>query len=100
MRDLAGLAAADFEPLVGSDFAVPVPGTDGGFFPLRLIGVEKLQGPPGHRQAFSLQFEGPGAPLFGHSVQRLVHPGLGELEVFLGPVGVTPTGVAYEAVFS
>ena len=44
-------------------------------------------------------FSGPVRPMLDQAVHPLSHPDLGELEVFLVPVGADGDGVQYEAVF-
>ena len=110
MRDLAALTAADFEPLVGTDFQVSgadVPGPDASAPPpatvlvIRLVQVQLLRERTGHRrQPFVLRFTGPASPVLAQQIQRLSHAEMGELEFFLGPVVSDPPGVTYEAVFN
>ena len=63
-----------------------------------LAGIRRRSGPPGFREPFSLEFLGP-PPAHGQGRYRLSHPGLGDLEVFLVPVGASDAGVAYEVSF-
>jgi hypothetical protein len=58
-------------------------------------------GPEGQqRRQFSLVFRtGPGAP-WSQGIRRLTHETLGELELFLVPIGSDATGVRYEAAFA
>jgi hypothetical protein len=108
VRDLAALTAADFEPLVGTDFQVSgadVPGPDASAPPapvlvIRLVEVQLLRERPGHRQPFALRFTGPASPVLAQQIQRLSHAEMGELEFFLGPVVSDAPGVTYEAVFN
>lgn len=55
---------------------------------------------PGGRRPFALLFRGPSEAPLGQGVHPLRHPELGELPLFLVPVGAGPDGVRYEAVFS
>lgn len=98
MRDLSSLTAADFQPAVGTVFEVH----HGAAEPLRirLIEVVAFGERPGHRQPFALRFEGPESPVLEQVTHRVVHPHVGELELFLGPVQSGSEGVRYEAVFS
>jgi hypothetical protein len=114
VRDLAALTAADFEPLIGTDFEVfasPVPGCDlpGSEMPgppgapvlvIRLVEVHLLPEWPGHRQPFVLHFTGPASPVLAQQIHRLTHSSMGELELFLGPVVSATPGITYEAVFA
>jgi len=50
---------------------------------------------------FALEFVGPSKPVLEQRIHGLGHPALGELEIFLVPIGVDPDGgVRYEAVFN
>ena len=124
MRDLAVLTAADFEPLIGTDFQVfgfevygfevydlkvpgsDVPGPDASGPPpapvlvISLVEVQLLGERPGHRQPFVLHFAGPASPVLGQQVHRLSNAEMGELEFFLGPVMSDGPGITYEAVFN
>ncbi len=68
--------------------------------PIRLIDVVTFGERPGYRQPFALRFEGPDSPVLAHVTHRLVHPDLGELELFLGPIQSCSGGITYEAVFN
>lgn len=49
---------------------------------------------------FSLIFVGPASPFYPQRIYRLSHEKLGELELFLVPVGPDANGMLYEAVFN
>ena len=109
MPDLGALTAGDFEPFIGTDFEVfdiQVPGRETPGPPaalalvVRLVEVQLLRERPGHRQPFALHFTGPTSPVLAHQVHRLSHAGMGELELFLGPVVSDAPGITYEAVFT
>ena len=98
MRDLGSLTSADFRPAIGSVFDVHYGGAEP--LPIRLIEVVSFGERPGYRQPFALRFEGPGSPVLAQVTHHIVHPDLGELELFLGPVQSASEGVTYEAVFN
>jgi hypothetical protein len=54
----------------------------------------------GHREAYSLLFLGPPQPVLPQRIYRLSHDGLGELDIFLVPVGPHENEMGYEAVFT
>lgn len=54
----------------------------------------------GGREAFSLLFLGPLQPILPQRIYRLSHDGLGELDIFLVPIGPQADGMGYEAVFT
>ncbi len=98
MRKLASLTAADFEPAVESVFAI----VDEPSAPLelRLTEVTSLGERPGHRRPFSLRLRGPLTPALGQGTRRLLHPDMGELEIFLVPTASDADGMSYQAVFA
>lgn len=58
-------------------------------------------GPEGQeRRQFSLVFLGPVTPVLPQATYRVVHAELGELELFLVPVGSGDEGMLYEAAFA
>lgn len=59
------------------------------------------RGPDGEtRSQFSLLFEGPAMPRLDQRIHQVRHPELGELAVFLVPVGPHGDGMGYEAAFA
>jgi hypothetical protein len=52
------------------------------------------------QEVFSLFFHGPPDPFVQQGTHRLRHGGLGELELFLVPVGQDKDGFQYEAAFN
>lgn len=72
---------------------------------LRLIEVQSLSESarvPEGREPFSAIFLGPKEPIFGQQIVRLTHSTLGDLDLFLVPLGpdIENRGIRYEAVFS
>ena len=58
-------------------------------------------GPAERRKApFSLVFRGPMDPLLPQRIYRFEHESLGELEIFIVPIGPDSEGMRYEAVFN
>ncbi len=94
--DFAGREGERFDASVGGDTVVP------------LVLVEATEsaldggaGPEGQvRRQFTLTFEGPAAPVHPQGTYLLDHADLGELEIFLVPVGADDEGVRYEAAFA
>ena len=64
-------------------------------------GVSATSGPAreGGRQPFSLLFRGPTEHRLEQATYPLEHPQLGTVEIFMVPVGVSGSGLEYEAVF-
>ncbi|HEY7589554.1 MAG TPA: hypothetical protein VH723_01040 [Candidatus Limnocylindrales bacterium] len=69
---------------------------------LRLVEVRSLGHQPGapRPHPFALDFTGPREPFLDQRIHRLRHGALGELEIFLVPIGVDADGARYEAVFN
>lgn len=103
MSELRWLSHGDFAPHIGDRFEVS---TEGGSIDLELVEATESDQPGGDgpngekRQQFSLLFRGPGTPALDQSIHRLSHAGLGELELFLVPIGPHRDGMGYEAVFA
>ncbi len=98
---MAGALTIDtFRPHAGSTFVLHA--TPEHRFELALIGVRALgSGSHGSREPFALDFRGTaGAPTLAQQTYRLSHEELGDQEIFLVPVGVTPEGADYEAIFT
>lgn len=72
---------------------------------LELVSIEDLTPVYVHtrgleRVPFSAQFRGPRSPWARQHTYRLQNATLGELEIFLVPLGPDQQGMIYEAVFS
>jgi len=68
-------------------------------FDLELTEVSELKAAQG-QETFSLLFHGPGERFIAQAIHRLHHGRLGELELFLVPVGKVGASFQYEAVFN
>ena len=66
---------------------------------LELSAVSELQA-SARQQAFSVFFLGPADRLMPQHVYHLSHAQLGELDLFLVPIGKQERGYEYEAVFN
>jgi hypothetical protein len=72
-----------------------------GFDPQALDLVEFIDGhSTATQEQFSLRFRGDRAMVFPQRIYRLTHDAIGELELFLVPIGRDDTGTFYEAVFN
>lgn len=54
----------------------------------------------GRRDPYSLVFRGPSAPVLPQRIYRLRHDRMGDLELFLVPIGPDSEGMRYEAIFT
>ena len=100
VRDLSGMTVADFTPHVGTAFIASAP--DGAAIEL-VLGEASLSTPgaaPNARKPFSLVFEGPFEPMLEQAIHHLGHAALGELDLFLVPIGADADRVRYQAVFT
>ena len=86
-----------FKPYTDSEFQVlddpSVP------FDIKLVEVSD-RGSSLRQEVFALLFNGPAAHFMKQGIHRLSHSGLGELQLFLVPVGQDEQGFQYEAVFN
>jgi uncharacterized protein DUF6916 len=104
VADLDWLTYADFAGRVGDSFDVT--GDGRAALPIELVEATEStepggQGPDGRtRKQFSLVFRGPASTYLPQATYRLSHAELGELDVFLVPVGTEPDGLRYQAAFA
>ncbi|HEY0545748.1 MAG TPA: hypothetical protein VGC91_10255 [Pyrinomonadaceae bacterium] len=68
-------------------------------FELELVNISEGVSTPEQEQ-FSLIFRGPLETPFRQGMQRLEHERMGELRLFLVPIGREPDGMVYEAAFN
>lgn len=94
MLDLATLTPEQFDPLVGTRFAVNDIADV-----LELVNVARLNSPSPRPQPFSLTFASRTHKLTQDTF-RLGHVDLGTLDVFLVPLQPDARGGLYEAVFN
>lgn len=98
MDALSSLTAATFRDRVGEGFATE---PDGPVLELAEVVEQPQHAAPGSgRTPFALLFRGPADRPLPQGTQPLRHAELGELALFLVPVGSGPDGMRYEAVFS
>jgi predicted transcriptional regulator len=95
--ELASLEIADFAPHRDTVFELQ---TSDGVVPLKLVKVDPAGNSGRAGGAFSLLFAAPKGPWLPQAVYLLRHPSLGNLEIFLVPVGPQPEGNGYHAVFA
>ncbi len=94
---LEELHADRFAEYINSEFQVldylPVQ------FALRMVEVQERSKSP-QQEIFALLFHGPGQYFMPQGIHKLKHSQLGEIDLFLVPVGQDPQGFQYEAVFN
>jgi hypothetical protein len=92
-----------FEALLNHRFDMKF--DDGSRLELTLVVVEALPSHPRgndrpKRKPFSLVFRGPFTPLLRQQIYALEQETLGEISIFLVPIGPDEAGQRYEAVFN
>lgn len=96
--DLAAVGPADFREHVGEEFVLAA--GEGVSFGVELVAVDVAPGAGEHERPFAVVFAGGPNPPMPQAIQRLTHPSVGELELFLVAIGPGPDGRhRYEAVF-
>jgi hypothetical protein len=101
MTDLNTITLEDFEPCLGQTFRVTPENADG--LELELTQVKPLGNAgleAGVRQPFSLLFRGPLEPVLAQQLFRIENSNLGELALFLVPIGPDENGMLYDATFN
>jgi hypothetical protein len=91
------LNAKAFADQLHTEFSVCLPGAEP--LPIRLYEVAEENSSPKIEQ-FSLLFRGPLVPHCAQGIYSLQHEKMGELSLFLVPVGPDGEGMRYQAVFS
>jgi hypothetical protein len=94
------LTFEDFSPHIDSSFAVDLGECRMG---LTLTEAEKqpVHPYPGMaREPFSLTFCSDTQTVLPQQIYTLSHPSMGDVEIFLVPIGRDPAGVRYQAVYN
>lgn len=96
---LETLTAESFTPHVDTPFRVEAGGPE---LEIKLSHVNVLGGASGSRdrRPFELLFHGPLRPILPQQIYRLQHAALGDLEIFIVPLGPDAEGMRYEAIFT
>jgi hypothetical protein len=95
--DPADYKYATFAPLAGSAFEVRHEGKP--VMVIQLVSV--TAGPKSDRvDQFSLLFHGPAKPILAQQTVQVHHDVIGDLSLFLVPLGVDGDAVRYESIFS
>ena len=89
-------------PLIGSAFRITVP--ERGDIGLKIIDVckvmERVKSPRLKREPFSIYLLGPSDVRFSQGTYPFSHDELGELEMFIVPLGPKNGGNQYEVIFT
>jgi hypothetical protein len=95
------LTSADFYMHLNETFTLSRP--DGRQHALTLVKVTELgeeQGESERRRPFSLIFRGPLDLQMPQQIYALTHPQMGNLQIFIVPIGPDQAGQCYEAIFN
>lgn len=71
-------------------------------YPLKLISVDRhsTSATVGEHETFSVLFRGDSNTVLAQQIYRIKHDTLGDMELFIVPVGPDEEGMCYEAVFA
>lgn len=84
---------------LAQDFQVGLAGVDA--LTMRLVSVKGFQhSSDPSREAYSLLFCGPSQPILPQRTYRIANDAMGELDIFLVPIGPQRDGFGYEAIFN
>ena len=92
------LKLEDFYDKIGDKFKLRLESGDP--TEIELIEAVGTGGNPLERPPFSIVFRIPEGVIHGQRIYRLEHAELGELDLFLVPLGPGETGMRWEAVFT
>ena len=100
---LEKLTSADFTPLLNQNFNISAEGMDSTtavLIDLTELGQEPGEDDIANRRAFSLVFRTEGEDYLPQQIYKVSHDTLGELDIFLVPLGPDKIGMKYEAMFT
>jgi hypothetical protein len=96
---LERMKIADFEQRVGEKFTAKA--ADGRKLTLTLTSVDALPSPRrGRRKAFSLEFRDTAQDHVPQQTLAVKNAKMGSFELFVVPLGPSPDGMRYEAIFT
>lgn len=99
MADLETLTKDHFAAHVGDEFRLRS-GESIVVLTVRTVDGADTRWDPAGREAFSVLFGGPPGPALPQAIYRIEHELLGDLDLFLVPLGPDADGQRYEAVFT
>lgn len=91
------LTKSMFERNMNTKFRLTAPGLEQ--YPLDLVRLDDGFSNPRQEQ-FSVTFRGSGQWILPQQIYSMEHDDIGELDLFLVPIGRDESGVYYEAVFN
>ena len=89
----------DFNGCINQPFTLEL---DNASVPLTLVSVDRLGNSASvdDREVFSVIFRGDKDPVLQQQIYRISNDTLGEMDLFIVPIGPDDQGMRYEAVFS
>ena len=96
---ISSLSRSRFEGALQTAFEIRPSEGDGEPFSARLVEVKGRPAPPG-REQFSVLLVGPAEPIWPQGTYRVTPPAVGEVDLFMVPVGRGSEGIEYEVCFS
>lgn len=97
---LESLTSDDFEPRLNEAFQASLSDRQVVLTLARVDVMDERYSRPGARFAFSLTFHGPIEPLLPQGTYSINNETLGELALFIVPLGPGEEGLRYEVVFT
>ena len=97
---LVELKNTDFQPHINSEFTSITKNGNTKAFELLEVTNLGCTSDNDSRQAFSLVFRGENSPQPQQSIYEMDHKHLGQLKLFMVPIGPDQQGMRYEAVFT
>ena len=93
------LVIEDFADKIGNLFSVSMQDADIALHLIETSPLPNRRGPE-HRQPFSLIFRAADPRVLPQQLYRMTHDALGEMAIFLVPVGRDEDGIQYQATFN
>ncbi len=100
---LEKLRSENFAPLLNQNFSIAAEGIEtetAVLIDLSELGNEPNEDDIANRRAFSLVFRIAGNTYLPQQIYKVSHKTLGELDIFLVPLGPDKIGMKYEAMFT
>jgi hypothetical protein len=94
------IKAADFSKLINKEFRIYFEPSDPSNAELIELNKHNVPSESERRTPFSIVFRGPVDKVWPQGMYKIEHKSMGELELFLVPIGPDDKGICYEAVFN
>ncbi len=94
------ISAADFSPLINKKFRIYFEPSNPSIAELVEVNERNAPSESERRSPFSIVFRGSAEKIWPQGMYKIEHKSIGELELFLVPIGPDNEGLCYEAVFN